>query len=55
MGNEKFDKSYGTCKDISLALQGLQITSDFFSFESGSTDVILGMKWLCTLGDMHVN
>lgn len=55
IGNGKFDKSYGTCKDVSLALQGLQITSDFFPLELGSNDVILGMNWLCTLDDTCVN
>nr|GEV22215.1 putative mitochondrial protein [Tanacetum cinerariifolium] len=35
--------------------QGLQVVDDFFPLELGSTDFILGMKWLQTLGEMTIN
>ncbi|XP_071714502.1 uncharacterized protein [Rutidosis leptorrhynchoides] len=55
MGNGKFDKSQGVCRGVVLSLPELQVFEDFFPMELGSTDVILGMKWLQTLGEMTVN
>ncbi|PWA46618.1 Ankyrin repeat-containing protein [Artemisia annua] len=34
---------------------GHRVTEDFYSLELGSTDVILGMKWLRQLGETRVN
>ena len=31
------------------------MVEDFLSLDLGSTDVILGMKWLQTLGEIKVN
>ncbi|GKA27344.1 putative mitochondrial protein, partial [Tanacetum coccineum] len=55
LGNGGFEESVGLCKGLVLSLSGLQIIEDFFPFELGSTDAILGIKWLQTLGDMVVN
>ncbi|GKG09428.1 putative mitochondrial protein, partial [Tanacetum coccineum] len=49
LGNGGFEESVGLCKGVVLSLSGLQIIEDFFPFELGSTDVILGIKWLQTL------
>ena len=45
----------GLCDDLELKLQGCTIVSSFLPLELGSADVILGMQWLETLGDMKVN
>ncbi|GKC38897.1 putative mitochondrial protein [Tanacetum coccineum] len=54
LGNGGFEESVGLCKEVVLSLSGLQIIEDFFPFELGSADVILGIKWLQTLGDMVI-
>ena len=38
-----------------MDLQGLQVLADFLPLDLGSTEIILGMAWLRTLGDMKVN
>lgn len=36
-------------------MQGYTIRSSFLPLELGNTDVIPGIQWLSTLGDMKVN
>ncbi|GJT58344.1 putative mitochondrial protein [Tanacetum coccineum] len=55
LGNGGFEESVGICKGVVLSLSRLQIIEELFPFELGSTYVILGIKWLQTLGDMVVN
>nr|GEU55879.1 putative mitochondrial protein [Tanacetum cinerariifolium] len=52
LGNGKIENSYGLCKQVVLTLHELQVVDDFYPLELGSTDMILGIKWLQTLGDM---
>ncbi|GKE46252.1 putative mitochondrial protein, partial [Tanacetum coccineum] len=55
LGNRKIENSYGLCKQVVLTLHKFQVVDDFYPLELGSTDIILGIKWLQTLGDMTVN
>ncbi|GJS50286.1 putative mitochondrial protein [Tanacetum coccineum] len=55
LGNGKVERSLGICSGILISLPELQVVDDFLPLELGSTDAILGMKWLQTLGDMTVN
>ncbi|PKU61643.1 RNA-directed DNA polymerase [Dendrobium catenatum] len=55
MGTGKIEKGQGICREVRLTIQGIQVREDFLPLELGSTDVILGMKWLQTLGDTKVN
>ena len=48
-------KGAGMCSNLELELQGCTITSSFLPLELGSADVILGIQWLETLGNMKVN
>ncbi|GJR81588.1 putative mitochondrial protein, partial [Tanacetum coccineum] len=45
----------GLCHSVVLHLPGLRVVEDFYPLELGSTDVILDVKWLRNLGDVHVN
>lgn len=55
LGTGVLETSQGICKGVILTLQGIQVLNDFLTLDLGSTDVILGMKWLQTLGAMKVN
>ncbi|KAI0507251.1 hypothetical protein KFK09_013373 [Dendrobium nobile] len=46
---------YGKCKGVTIILQGEVVTQDFLLIDLENTDVILGMQWLQSLGDMEVN
>lgn len=36
-------------------MKGMEIVADFYQMVLGSTDVILGFKWLATLGETLIN
>ncbi|GJT66732.1 putative mitochondrial protein [Tanacetum coccineum] len=55
LGNGMSEKCYGICRKVELLLPGLRVTEDFYPLELGSTDVILGVKWLRQLGEVRVN
>ena len=42
-------KGEGACKGVMLTMQDIAVVEDFLPFELGSSDVILGMKWLESL------
>lgn len=45
----------GVCRGVVVSLPQIDIVEDFLPLKLGCTDVILGMKWLETLGKMQVN
>ena len=51
MGSGASVKGTGVCRAVPLSLQALEILDDFLPLELGSTDVILGVQWLETLGE----
>ncbi|PKU61962.1 hypothetical protein MA16_Dca028109 [Dendrobium catenatum] len=55
MGTGKVEKGQGICRGVVLTIQGIQVREDFLPLELGSTDVILRMKWLQTLGETKDN
>ncbi|WVZ23326.1 hypothetical protein V8G54_001870 [Vigna mungo] len=48
-------KGRGLCKGVELKMQGVKIKQDFFLFNLGGTEVVLGMDWLADLGDIEAN
>lgn len=42
-------KSKGVCRGVRMRMQGMGILHDFFLFNVGAADVVLGLDWL-TLG-----
>ncbi|WVZ12632.1 hypothetical protein V8G54_017162 [Vigna mungo] len=48
-------KGRGLCKGVELEMQGVKIKQDFFLFNLGGTEVVLGMNWLADLGDIEAN
>ena len=55
MGTGICVKGKGIYRGVCISMQGLTIVEDFLPLELGNTDVILGMPWLGTLGDVKVN
>lgn len=45
----------GVCRGVQLEVQGVKITQDFFPFDLGGADVVLGVTWLSSLGDVCAN
>ncbi|XP_062108212.1 uncharacterized protein LOC133819070 [Humulus lupulus] len=48
-------RTEGICAQVELDLGALRVVTDFLPLELGGADVILGIKWLETLGNMQVN
>lgn len=48
IGLGKHIKGMGVCKGVVLKLQGITIVEDFLPLPLGSTNLILGLKWLAT-------
>ncbi|CAJ2678799.1 unnamed protein product [Trifolium pratense] len=55
LGDGSISKTQGTCKGLGIDMEGLKVVVDVQLFELGCVDVVLGMEWLRTLGDMIVN
>ena len=48
-------QTIGTCKSITLSLEGIELLADFHIFPLGGVHVILGVSWLRTLGSVNFN
>ena len=48
-------RTEGVCAQVELNLGAVRVVADFLPLELGGADVILGIKWLETLGNMQVN
>ena len=55
MGSGMAVQGAGVCKGVVLKLQNMEIVEDFLPLELGSLNVILGMKWLASLGETQVD
>lgn len=45
----------GVCKNLRLEVQGVVVEQNFFMMDLGGTEVVLGMDWLASLGDIKAN
>lgn len=48
-------RSEGECRGVCIDLQGVTAVLDFFPFDMNSSDVVLGMAWLETLGETMID
>ncbi|KAL5563463.1 hypothetical protein UlMin_033210 [Ulmus minor] len=55
MGNGMNFKQQGVCRGVRVLIQGCEVVDDFFPFELGSADMVLGVTWLRTLGMVHAD
>ncbi|WVZ18213.1 hypothetical protein V8G54_005535 [Vigna mungo] len=45
----------GRCERVTIRLEGVDVEEEFFVFELGGVDVILGVAWLAKLGEVRTN
>jgi len=45
----------GVCSQLTITLQRLQVQQDFYVFDLGNVDIVLGMEWLAQLGEFRAN
>lgn len=55
MGTGAAVRGEGLCRGVTIHLQGIDIVEAFLSLGLGSSDAILGVQWLETLGMTHTN
>ncbi|KAL4575031.1 hypothetical protein LXL04_021871 [Taraxacum kok-saghyz] len=55
MGTGDNEPGEGICRGVRLQISDLRVTEDFLPLRLGSSDVILGIKWLETLGMTNTN
>lgn len=48
-------KTQGVCSGLEVMVQEFPITQIFFLFTLEGVEVVLGMEWLRSLGDIHAN
>ncbi|CAH9115813.1 unnamed protein product [Cuscuta epithymum] len=54
-GNGDVVFNNGKCEKLILNMQGTVIQQKFYIMELGGADLVLGMEWLTSLGDVEVN
>ncbi|GAU16304.1 hypothetical protein TSUD_299360 [Trifolium subterraneum] len=55
LGDGSCAKTKGVCEGLEIEVEELKIRVDAHIFDLGCVDVVLGIEWLRTLGDMIVN
>lgn len=55
LGDGHRKQTQGCCKDLDVQSRNYAFSGEFFLFELGGVDVILGVAWLATLGEVKVN
>ena len=55
LGDGHKKQTQGCCKGVELNLEDHVVKKTFFLFELGGVDVILGVEWLASLGEVKVN
>lgn len=48
-------RNQGVCKKVIFDVQGNRFQQNFFLMDLGGTDMVLGMDWLASLGDIEAN
>lgn len=51
LGTGETVQGQGECKSVVVQVQGITIVEDFLPIHLGNSDMILGLKWLETLGN----
>nr|KYP35791.1 hypothetical protein KK1_043163 [Cajanus cajan] len=46
---------HGSCNNVQISMGDYTMTGEVFIFDLGGVDIILGVGWLMTLGEIKVN
>ena len=52
LGDRHWKQTNGFCRDVEVQMEECTFKETFFLFELGGVDLILGVTWLDTLGDV---
>ncbi|MCI23956.1 RNA-directed DNA polymerase (Reverse transcriptase), partial [Trifolium medium] len=55
LGDGSCSRTKGSCVDMGVNIEGVSFVLNAHLFDLGVVDMVLGMEWLSTLGDMIVN
>jgi len=55
VGTGQISKDSGFCEKLDLVVQGVIISQPFFLLNLGNIDVVLGMTWIASLGEIKAN
>ncbi|CAH9084460.1 unnamed protein product [Cuscuta epithymum] len=55
IGNGEKISNNRRCEEVVLCLPDTDIKQDFYILNLGGTDLVLGMEWLTSLGDVEIN
>ncbi|WVZ07656.1 hypothetical protein V8G54_021002 [Vigna mungo] len=55
LGDGHRREARGWCDKVTVQLGEVDVKEDFYVFELGGVDVILGVAWLATLGEVSTN
>lgn len=55
LGDGQKKMTQGCCLEVPVMLEGLEVKDKFYLFELEGADVILGVTWLASLGEIKVD
>ena len=55
VGNGQRVKNQGMCEELTFEMQGMECYQHFFFMDLGRSDMVLGMDWLASLGNIEAN
>ena len=55
VGGGRIIRSSGKCINVPLEVQGIEFIEEFYLFDLGELDVVLGFSWLAKLGETRAN
>lgn len=55
VGNGEKVRNQGVCEDLQFQIQGVEFKQHFFLMELGGSEMVLGMDWLASLGNIEAN
>lgn len=55
LGDRHKKLTRGSCRNIIIKLEKLVVEEKFYLFKLGGVDLIIGVTWLASLGEVQVN